>query len=67
MTNFMQLSVEKIKKDRSSYKEWQKKHKQQEKKLTRSVSAKLSPFSYNPIVAGTFSSRAVDKSIVIML
>ena len=52
--------------DRTTYKDWQQKHKSIEKKLAKSISTKLGPSTYEPIVADTFASRAADKSRVII-
>lgn len=43
---------------------WKEKHSREEKKIARSLSAKLGPNTYRPIVAGTFESQAADKSRV---
>lgn len=43
---------------------WKEKHHQEEKKMARSLSTKMAPNTYTPIVAGTFDSFAADKSRV---
>lgn len=54
----------KLKADRTNYKMWKEKHQQEEKKLARSLSSKMAPNTYTPIVAGTFESLVADKSRV---
>lgn len=56
--------MDKIHVDRTNFKMWKEKHSREEKKIARSLSAKLGPNTYRPIVAGTFESQAADKSRV---
>jgi hypothetical protein len=53
-----------LKVDRTDHKIWKERHKQEEKKIARSISAKLCANTYRPIVYGTFDSLAADKSKV---
>jgi len=46
---------------------WKEKHASEQKKSSKSLSTKLGPTTYNPVVAGTFSQISQDKSKVIIL
>ena len=50
--------------NRTDFKFYKQKHAEEEKKLKRSISTGMSPFTYNPISYGTFDSIANNKKIV---